>query len=295
MGRPAVPADAFEHGDPRRYRRGCRCRPCTKGVSAEVRQGRFLRATGRGRETTPDRAARHIERLRNAGMPDTDIMADALIRQDVLYRVIRQEGTIRRSTEIRILAVKPRDTELAGSGNHIPGLGSIRRLRALAADGWTAAELARRCGKHKQFIVYLQNQAREVTVRRWVANYVTTLYGELAHLKPEEHGVPTHIAKRTRERAAAKGWMGTAYWDDEAFDDPDFDPADVLGETGVREKAALRREEIIHFAWHGDTPEQILNRLNSEVSISTVRQIVAEWRTGQKRQRKTSQATDLAA
>jgi transposase len=54
----------------------------------------------------------------------------------------------------------------------------------------------------------------------------------------------------------------------------------------MRERAALRREEIIHFAWHGDTPEQILARLNGEVSIATVRQIVQEWRTGVKRDRK---------
>jgi hypothetical protein len=289
MGRPAIPAEAFDHGDPRRYRRGCRCRQCIDGVSAEVRQGRFLRATGRGRSTTPERAARHVTRLRDAGMPDREIMADALISQDVLYRIVRQEGTIRRSTEIRVLAVKPRETELPGSGNHIPGLGTIRRLRALAADGWPAAELARRCGKHKQFIVYLQNQAGEINVRRWVAEYVTSLYAELVGLKPEDHGVAAHFAKMTRERAAAKEWMGAVYWDDESFDDPDFDPAAALRELSFRERAALRREEIIHLAWHGDTPEQIHARLNDggdELSISTVRQIVQEWRTGQKRDRK---------
>lgn len=285
MSRPAIPAEAFEHGDPRRYRRGCRCRQCTDGVTAEVRQGRFLRATGRGRSTTPERAARHIAYLRDANMPDKEIMADALISQDVLYRIVRQEGTIRRSTEIRVLAVKPRDTELPGSGNHIPGLGTVRRLRALAADGWTAAELGRRSGKAKQFIVYLQNQAGEITVRRWVADYVTTLYTELAGLKPEEHGITAHFAQRTRDRAAAKGWVGTAYWDDEEFENPDFIPVANI-EFKRDDTAALRRDEIEHFAWHGDTPEQIRARLDNEVSIATVRQTVQEWRTGQKRQRK---------
>lgn len=295
MGRPAIPAEAFEHGDPRRYRRGCKCRPCIDAVTAEVRRGRFLRATGRGQMITTERAARHVERLRAADMADRQIMADALISQDVLYRVVRQEGTIRRATETRILAVKPRQNELSGSGTHISGLGSVRRLRALAADGWTAAELARRCGKHKQFIVYLQNQTGEVTVRRWVSNYITTLYTELANLKPEEHGIPAHIAKRTRDLAATKGWMGSAYWDDEAFDDPDFDPTEAASEPSFLERAALRREEIIHFAWHGDTPEQILARLNGEVSISTVRQIVQDWRTGQKRDRRISKPEPAAA
>jgi len=293
MGRPAIPAEAFEHGDPRRYRRGCKCRQCINGVSAEIRQGRFLRATGRGRETTPERAARHITRLRDAGMPDKEIMADALISQDVLYRIVRLEGTIRRSTELRVLAVKPRDTELPGSGSHITGLGSVRRLRALAADGWTATELGRRCGKHKQFIVYLQNQTGDVTVRRWVAAYVTALYGELANLKPEENGVPAHFAKRTRARAAAKGWARAAYWDDSDFDNPAFTPVTEI-DFKRNDVAALRREEIIHFAWHGDTPEQILARLNDEVSISTVRQIVQDWRTGEKRQRKAATTSEPA-
>jgi hypothetical protein len=225
MGRPAIPADAFEHGDPRRYRRGCRCRPCTDGVTAEVRRGRYLRATGRGQLTTPDRAAQHIERLRAAGMPDRDIRTDALLSEAVLYRVIRREGPIRRTTELRILAVKPRATELPGSGSHVPGLGTTRRLRALAADGWTATALAERCGRHKQFIVYLQNQDDTLTVRRWVADYVTRLYTELAGLKPEEHGIAPHIVQRTRDRAAAKGWTGTAYWDPEDFNNPDFTPA----------------------------------------------------------------------
>ncbi|WP_171117869.1 MULTISPECIES: hypothetical protein [unclassified Streptomyces] len=233
MGRPAIPAEAFQHGDPRRYRRGCKCRPCTSAVTAEVRRGRYLRATGRGNLTTPERAARHIERLRAAGMPDTQIMADALIGQYVLYRIIRQDGPIRRSTETRVLAVRP-TTDLPGSGNRIPGLGTSRRLRALAADGWSATELARRCGKHKQFIVYLQNQPDTRTVRRWVADYVNRLYIELDGLKPEEHGVPAHIAKRTRDRAAAKGWLGTAWWDEESLDDPDYAPA---AETTTRRQA----------------------------------------------------------
>jgi hypothetical protein len=283
--RSAIPAEAFEHGDPRRYRRGCKCRACTDGISTEVRRGRFLRATGRGRSTTPERAARHVAHLRNAGMPDREIMTDALIGQDVLYRIVRQEGTIHRSTEIRVLAVRPRATELAGSGHRIPGIGTVRRLRALAADGWTAAELGQRCGKHKQFIVHLQNQTGEITVRRWVATYVNKLYTELAHLKPEDNGVAAHFAQRTRDRAAAKGWMGTAWWDEESLDDPDFDPAAALAEPSFLDRATLRREEIIHLAWHGETPDQIVARLGGEMSISTVRQIVQDWRTGQKRQR----------
>lgn len=249
MSRTPIPAEAFDHGDPRRYRRGCRCKPCIKGVTAEVRQGRFLRATGRGRMTTPERAARHIARLRNAGMPDSAIMHDSLISQDALYRIVRQASDILRSTETRILAVQPRPSEGPGSGTHVPGIGAIRRLRALAADGWPAAELGRRCGKHKQFIVYLQKQDSDTTVRHWVADYVSGLYLQLDGLKPEDNGVPAHIAKMTRDRAAGKGWTGTAYWDPEDFDDPDFKPAtEVVGLAAeiVAENATWLIEDGLH-------------------------------------------------
>ncbi|WP_420032300.1 hypothetical protein ACN2WE_05405 [Streptomyces sp. cg28] len=249
MSRPAISAEAFEHGDPRRYRRGCRCRACTTGVTADVRRSRYLRETGRGQLVSPARAAAHIDKLRAAGMPDREIMADALVHQDVLYRILRREGRIRRATETRILAVQPRETGSPGSGTHIPGLGTSRRLRALAADGWTATELGQRCGKHKQFIVYLQNQDNSLTVRRWVADYVTHLYTELAGQQPEDHGTAPHIAQRTRDRATRKGWVGTAYWDPEDFDDPDFKPAtEVTGLAAeiVAENAAWLLVDGLH-------------------------------------------------
>jgi hypothetical protein len=101
---------------------------------------------------------------------------------------------------------------------------------------------------------------------------------------------------RNKNRAAREAWRDPQWWEDYGgIDDPDFNADDVDRELNFLERAKLRREEIIHLAWHGDTPEQILARLDDEVSISTVRQIVAEWRTGQKRQRKTSQDTELAA
>lgn len=93
-----------------------------------------------------------------------------------------------------------------------------------------------------------------------------------------------------RIAATAKGWLGAEAWDADTIDDPDTTPD--LGDRvlNFHERATLRREEIIHLAWCGHEPEQILDRLNGEVSISTVRAIVHEWRTGQKRDRKQAAA-----
>ncbi|MEU1919307.1 hypothetical protein ABZ742_03940 [Streptomyces albogriseolus] len=226
MGRPAIPAEAFEHGDPRRYRRGCRCTACKTGVTAAVRRQRYLRATGRGTMVNPQQAARHIELLRNLGMSDKDIQAEAGVCQNVFYRIAKQRSDVHRDSAARILAVKPRQVDTPRSGIHLSGRGTILRLRALAADGWPAVHLADRCGKHKQFIVHLQNSNPDTAViRRWVADYVTALSNQLAGQAPEDHGVAPHIAGRIRKTAASKGWVGTAYFDPDDYDNPDFTPA----------------------------------------------------------------------
>ncbi|GAA1065274.1 hypothetical protein [Streptomyces asiaticus] len=225
--RPAIPAEAFDHGDPRRYRRGCRCTPCTKATTAENRRRHYLRETGRGTRTSPHRAANHITRLRNAGMSDREIQAAANIVPDLFYRIMRGASDIHRNTEARILAVQPTPQAENRCGAQTPALGTIRRLRALAADGWPAAELGRRLGKHKQFIVFLQNTDTntEPRTRLWVAAYVRNLCTELAGLTPEDNGVPAHFAHATRKRAAAKDWVPTSYWDEDDYDNPHFVPA----------------------------------------------------------------------
>ncbi|MFG3476428.1 hypothetical protein ACGF3K_14350 [Streptomyces sp. NPDC047980] len=251
MPRKAIPAEAFNHGDPKRYRRGCRCRPCVRGVTAEVRVGRYLRTTGRGHTTTPDKAADRIERLRAAGMSDKQIQTAARITPDGFYRITRREGTIRRATENRILAITPPE-EGAGSGTRVPAVGTVRRLRALAADGWTAAELGRRAGKHKQFIVYLQNQPSDNRVRMWVADYVAKLYKELERLQPESV-IPPHIAARTRKLAAAKSWAPSAAWDD--IDDPQATP-DWTGHCGTDRGWWTHRLEQIPVCQPCDTAHE---------------------------------------
>lgn len=283
MARKAIPAEAFAHGDPKRYRRGCHCRPCLDGVTAENRLRRYLRQTGRSTLTTPARAAHHITRLRHAGMPDGDIITAAGVVPDLFYRIMRNAGNIHRATEGRILAV-PAPATPSKAGAHTAALGTIRRLRALSADGWSAAELARRLGKHKQFVVHLQNldTTTEPRVRLWVAAYVRDLYTDIAGQQPEENGVPAHYAVATRKRAAAKGWAPSAYWDDEEFDNHNFQPATSDG--GVRQRAAARAEDIGHLARFGIPTHEIASRLG--VTEAYVRAQLAGYRApGQPRTR----------
>lgn len=298
MTAAAIPAEAFEHGDYRRYRRGCRCKKCKDGNNRKTIQNRYLRQTGRGIMRAPDVAADHILRLRNAGLDDQAIRDQADICPDVMYRILRREGTIHARTETRILAVPvPPSDGPSGSRAYIPARGTIRRLHALVAGGWYFAELARRLGKDREGLKQIVARGEDGLVAQFVAEQVAALYSQLHADTPEAHGISGYYVERARALARQRGWPAPAYWDDEDFENPDFDPASALREPTFLERAKLRREEIEHLAWCGHEPEQILARLNGEVSISTVRQIVQDWRTGQKRDRRKSESAvaDLAA
>lgn len=281
MARTAIPAEAFEHGDPRRYRRGCRCTTCKTGMTAAVRRQRYLRTTGRGTRVSPQRAAHHIELLRSHGMSDKDIQAESGVCQNVFYRITMQRGEIHRGSETRILAVKPRHVDASRSGVHVPGRGTILRLRALAADGWPAGQLGERCGKHKQFIVHLQNSNPDTTVvRSWVAGYVSALSDQLAGQQPEDHGAAAHIAERIRKTAARKGWAGTAYWDPDDYDNPDFTPA-IRDNVNVHQLGALRRAEIAHLLAFNLSHGEIAARLG--MNEAYVRDLAREITSGVRR------------
>ncbi len=162
--------------------------------------------------------------------------------------------------------------------------GTRRRLQALARIGWPMKALGPHIGVNPATVnrLTLQSQVYGAT-----AKAVEQAYGELKNQRPEEHGVAPGLTVRARNRAEHEGWPDPQWWEDYGhIDDPDFDPASADRALRRGELAELRREEIEHLAWCGHEPDEILARLNNEVSISTVRQIVQDWRTGQKRQRK---------
>lgn len=279
-------AVVLEHGDPRCYRRGCRCTKCRAGANRSNIKNRYLRQTGRGIMRPASRAADHLLLLRAAGLDDKTIRQQTGICPDVMYRILRRDGVIHARTEIRITRVSvPLAPGASSNRAYIPGHGTVRRLRALVAAGWYQAELARRLGKQKENLKQIIDRGEDGQVAQYVADEVRALYRELHNQKPEDHGVNPRFADRARKVAADRGWTHPDYWDEDDLDNVDFTPVTKI-DFKRNEIAALRREEIIHLAWCGHEPEQILARLDNEVSISTIRQIVAEWRSGEKRQRK---------
>lgn len=86
---------------------------------------------------------------------------------------------------------------------YVPAIGTARRLKALAADGWPAVELARRLGVTQQMVSYLRNPPGRL-VRRDNAERVAALFDQL-----EGHPGPSEW---TRSRAVIAGWHTSMAW-----------------------------------------------------------------------------------
>lgn len=277
------------HGTPSGYRRhGCRCTPCN--TAHANRQAYWYRLKGYGTWTPfvdAEPVREHVNMLRTYGMGVVRIAKLAQVNRSIIQKIVYShqgrppQRRVRENIARKILAVQPALDHLADHAV-IPGTGTTRRIQALVRIGWPAADLAVRLQVHRRRVDQILNADR-VTAKS--ARIIKQLYEELWNEDPLSHGVPVHSKARAISRAEANDWPPPAAWDDDEIDDPNAqgDPGDALG---FRNRAALRREEIIHLAWCGHEPDQIHDRLDNEVSISTVRQIVQEWRTGTKRQRK---------
>lgn len=84
---------------------------------------------------------------------------------------------------------------------------TIRRLQALAALGYTNAEMAEALGKQDQWFT---NRMRYPTLRGSSAKIVHDLYERWSMTIPRD----SVAAKRARMRAARKGWVPPLAWDD---------------------------------------------------------------------------------
>lgn len=270
------------HGSEARYqgtvnRPGCRCRRCINGWTRAGQRRLLARLEGRPASIPAAPITAHIRALHGSGMTTGQIAEAAQTDASTIRaHACATFPNIRRTTADKILAVKPQ--QYSGYG-FVPALVSRRRLQALYAAGHGPQAIAAATeGLSVRTIEYVAYGARKsVSVINHRA--IDQAYQALASI----HG----STPRALNRAVREGWKDPVWWEDYGrIDDPDFNPDHAEREPGHRELAALRRAEIQHLADSGCTPEEIHKRLGNEVALSTVRAIVAEHRTGQKRDRK---------
>lgn len=269
-----------------------------EAAARQARRRRRLQAYGQWHPFVDAAPVRdHVQAVRATGMSCAGIVRYTGVNFGTIDHLLYGKAPYPPAAKIRtenaqaLLAYWPKLDDF-DDGAVIDGTGTRRRIQALAAAGWPSNAIHEHVNHITHKAVERLRACERVTAR--TARAVRDFYERVAGQAAENQGVTPWIATRTRTYATKNGYADAMAWDDDTIDDPQAQP-ELGRELNFHERAALRREEIIHLAWHGDTPEQILDRLNGEVSISTVRQIVQEWRTGEKRQRKAHPGTELAA
>lgn len=141
----------------------------------------------------------------------------AVHREDNLNRAAQRD----RSREWTREYVKRR--YFAGGPTQVPSLGTTRRLRALAAIGWTQKDVAAELGLSPQRINHLTRGRYPLLYPSTVAA-VTAVYDRLGMVVPidppvvKERGQRPHEA--CRRRARRLGWKPPLAWDDDTIDNP---------------------------------------------------------------------------
>lgn len=162
-------------------------------------------------EATPYREK--VNALLAQGATTTSIAAaTGLTSSAVAYIATGQTRWLRSYTSTALDGVTLADCMAATCGGG-PSLGTVRRIRALLALGWTHAEMLRRTGVHTRRVIC--HPSPVVTARTRAA--IAELYEELC--------MTPGPSEKNRARAARLGWVPPLAWDD--IDDPDEVPSGV--------------------------------------------------------------------
>lgn len=207
------------HGSEARYqgatgRPGCRCRTCLNGWSRAGQRRLLARLEGRPAMIPAGPVTEHLQTLLASDMTTGQICRAANVNPSTVHDHARGAfPNIRRTTAEKILAVKPRQY---GNVGNVSAHGSIRRLRALYAEGHTAQHIAdHHDALSERALEYIVEGARQrVSIRNHDA--IAAVYREL-------HGTPGP-SLRAKERAAAERWPNAGCWDDEDIDNPNALP-----------------------------------------------------------------------
>jgi len=199
---------ADTHGTRSCYvQRACRCDAC-KGANRKYADARArVNWTDRFEHqwTTPDKALAHLDMLRAAGMGLRQIQLRTGIARSTLQQLAGRKR-ISRATEASILAVRP----VPAAGARVDGTGTMRRLRALMAIGYSGKQLGDRLDITTANLWPLV-RGRE-SVHAATARKVADLYDELWD-QPGNRRKSINLASR-------RGWALPLAWDDDEIDDP---------------------------------------------------------------------------
>ncbi|QTD97023.1 hypothetical protein [Streptomyces cyanogenus] len=214
---------------------GCRLPECVERYNAAERDRRNRKQQGNYQRFTEAGPVRtHVQQLIAAGATPRGIAIKANVGDKVVRGLLptRADGTrmplkhrLVADNAAKLLALTADDVV----PQYTPAFGTIRRLQALAADGWPQKVIARHVGLYPSYISQLLWRAStnaELQVRGSTALAVARAHDALRGKKPTRNGVARKAYKLVRAAAQEHNWPPTSYWDQHpgAIDDPHFEP-----------------------------------------------------------------------
>lgn len=210
--------------------KGCRCEPCSQAKSAAVTHRARLIAYGRWEPYVDACLVReHLQMLSSYGVGYRRAAELAGVSFDAVRKLLRggpgerpPARRIRPETAAKILEVRP-SLEVLSDGALTCSAGTVRRLQALVAVGYSQARIAALLGVPSAEL-RVKGRTRVTAAR---ARAVRELYDELWDTPPaaERRGEKISVSL-ARAQAEANGWAPPMAWDDDSIDDPGAEPAE---------------------------------------------------------------------
>jgi hypothetical protein len=166
----------------------------------------------RSKTVRPDKTQAHIESLMAQGATGTSI-ADASGVTETVVRAIRRgaRNSILRETQDKILAIKQPPL-----GPARPAIGAMRKLRALAIQGYSLYTISQAIPKSTPF--YFSN------VRSGHKVYILKARDEEIDRYYKFHKNTQGPDRQAAKRAAKLGWYGPEAWEGVDIDNPKSEP-----------------------------------------------------------------------
>lgn len=230
----------------------CDCSPCMEAIRVYKMRRRKLRELGHPALVGAAASVRHMELLVEAGMTWAELRAVSGIGSGTIKALRRpgaESSTIMLSTQTRVLAVPVpvRGSRRPGAWL-VDGIGTLRRRRALARQGWSSPALAPHTLINARYLRDLQHCGVVTVATR--ARMI-----ELFELLKDTPGPSVQVAKR----AERNDWLPPEAWVGVDIDDPAATPVDLreAAKRTAREVAV----EAAHLRTGGASDEQIAARL----------------------------------
>ncbi|WP_394161651.1 hypothetical protein [Galactobacter valiniphilus] len=224
----AHPKAKHQHGTAIAYTAdGCRCDACTDAVVAEANRVRRLKAYGRYDAPNWVDAApvrKHVRRLMRQGHTVQGIATCAGVDMNRMRMLLwgnpssgrPHSARIRGAVADRLLSCRM-DWRQLHPNTSIDSTGTIRRIRALGAIGWSGKHIAELIGMRQGNFAMIQSRPQVLVA---TALKVEAVYHRLAMTPAPDN----QYTRRLLTMAATKGWVPPLAWDDETIDDPKTKP-----------------------------------------------------------------------